>query len=156
MKKLVRTVKEKSNIYITGYQFSNSTVGSTVLITDDYTAFYVSNGLEVRGVSSEGGLDIYDEAEMIIAVNDLMPYFEVDGEYNEDMLFIEDFVGDIYVDMCDDEGESVLKETADIEDHLQFQCEDGNYASCNVILPFKTQMVEINIGKMVKQLIDGN
>lgn len=155
MRRLIRTITERQDIYIIGDWFQD--VSEAFSVTDDESGFDVSNGIETEQLSCIGYAYIFTKAEL----DEALPYLDPDivyklnhpedkYQYSFDSLLLPNYLGDIYVDAVDDNLNSLMTEETDLKDYLTHQFEDGCGVLCEVAP--RAEMHRMSTLKLLRQL----
>ena len=157
MKHLLKTITEPTNIYIVGTSFTHREPPITVMYTDDYSGHSVCNGEEMIDVCNEGGFSLYTEEEMQLALLELYSWFETNPDYyDQDTVVLPNYVGNIYVDLVDENNESVLKANPNLT-YLRDQYEEereNDYYNMVVDVAPRAEIEETNINAVVLKLLN--
>lgn len=137
MKHLLKSFPEPFTIYVMGCWFKGT--DSTFGITDDYSSCQCihkptdndgDNYTSFRGENSNksidtwGGVYIFTDTQLAIARQPMDDYDE--AGLNQEGFVIKDFVGDIYVDVINQDGLSILKENPNMKEDLLYEILDGH------------------------------
>lgn len=128
MKHLIKSYTEFTTIYVLGCDFENRK--PTVSLTDDYmncdcvhTSKVDPKNFNIPGgnksLETGGYLYILTQEELDEEIDDIIRECS-----SQEGFKIENFIGDIYVDVLDEEDNSILKENANLKDYLMYETED--------------------------------
>lgn len=136
MKHLLKSFLEPTTIYVMGCWFKG--YDSTFGITDDYstcdcihiptendgkeyTSFRIPNGNKM--IETYGGVYILTHTQLALALQEMD---ESNAGLNQEGFKIENFMGDIYVDVVNGDGLSILKPNPNMNEDLLYEILDGH------------------------------
>lgn len=130
MKSLLKTYSTPTTIYVMGCDFTGK--DQTFSITDDYHSLDISHGAKRDLlVDTVGYAFILTQSEL-----DEMKDKVEDTSLNQEGFMVKDFIGDIFIDVYDEDNKSILKEKFDIKSNLMYEVEDkSSWGGVKLIFP---------------------
>ncbi len=118
---ILKTYSAPTNLFVLGANITKKKEDEElcVFITDDYCSGLVAvNNDNAIHIETEGSLLVVTKEQLDKAISE----FE-DIESSEEMGVVElsNFIGDIYVQLLDEDGKDCLKENPDLSEHLVYE-----------------------------------